>query len=423
MPEGTRPGGPASSRHELALAGVEPAVLFEVLPAEPPHFRQPRVVGAAVRRARRLVELRTQERPERAGAILRVLQRGREPVPGVAPLPLLGHEPASLSMPRCRETPDWAMPRMPVSSVTFRRSACSSRRIRRRASSPSRRNSGCRVPYTSIYMNVCLLASPARCGILTARCGAGCCHTRPDGTPALSVQGRRRCGARARRRAQGQPARSWCRLRAGWRRAASRRPRSTSLHGQRPEGARSGGGPRGAWRDAVEPARTAFPDLPLFIGGKSWAGASPRTSRLQGCDRLAGSSSSAIRCTRPAGRTSAATHICLDRRADAVRAGDARHLRHGRRDQGAPRPAAGARRCTRSPAATTRSRWPAAARPAPMAVLAQVLDAVDSWTWVSVARTTDFCRVFPFPLFAFGRHRPSALRPFARDFRVRPVEL
>src|SRR5262245_21511373 len=49
--------------------------------------------------------------------------------------------PLSRSIPRCRDTPDWAMPRIPVNSVTFRRSAVSRRSMRRRTSSPSSRNS------------------------------------------------------------------------------------------------------------------------------------------------------------------------------------------------------------------------------------------------------------------------------------------
>src|SRR6185369_13125563 len=47
--------------------------------------------------------------------------------------------PASLSMPRWRETPDCARPSTPVSSVTLSRSLASTRSRRSRASSPSSR--------------------------------------------------------------------------------------------------------------------------------------------------------------------------------------------------------------------------------------------------------------------------------------------
>jgi uncharacterized protein len=43
-----------------------------------------------------------------------------------------------------------------------------------------------------------------------------------------------------------------------------------------------------AWRDAVETARAVFPDLPLFIGGKSMGGRIASHVAAQGCDRLAG---------------------------------------------------------------------------------------------------------------------------------------
>lgn len=43
-----------------------------------------------------------------------------------------------------------------------------------------------------------------------------------------------------------------------------------------------------AWRDAVSTARDAFPDLPLFIGGKSMGGRIASRIAAQGCDGIAG---------------------------------------------------------------------------------------------------------------------------------------
>ena len=58
-----------------------------------------------------------------------------------------------MSRPRCRETPDCARPRTPVSSVTFSRSRASTRSSRSRASSPSSRYSA-EACLTSINLHV-----------------------------------------------------------------------------------------------------------------------------------------------------------------------------------------------------------------------------------------------------------------------------
>ena len=62
--------------------------------------------------------------------------------------------PASLSSPRWRDTPDWASPRMPVSSDTLKRSRLSVRSSRSRAGSPSIRK---RAEIASISINLSVM--------------------------------------------------------------------------------------------------------------------------------------------------------------------------------------------------------------------------------------------------------------------------
>ena len=112
------------------------------------HFLEPRVVRAALRRWPRRCR-------NGSGAAARAGRSRCSPpaAPGRGgsrcrpPSRCSATRPASFSMPRWRDTPDCARPRMPVSSLTFRRSAASSRRIRSRASSPSSRKSAHPTPY------------------------------------------------------------------------------------------------------------------------------------------------------------------------------------------------------------------------------------------------------------------------------------
>ena len=81
-------------------------------------------------------------------------QRGGDAVVGEAGLALLAQSsPASFSRPRWRDTPDCARPRMPVSSVTFSRSA---RAAAAAGAAPRRRAAGtgrARHAYLLIYMH------------------------------------------------------------------------------------------------------------------------------------------------------------------------------------------------------------------------------------------------------------------------------
>ena len=91
--EGTGPGRPAASRHELTrVACVGAAVRVEVLLPQPQHLLQPRLVGAHGRVDRPLLELVLERRPERPPAIAVLRERGRQAVVGEPGLLVLGDQ-------------------------------------------------------------------------------------------------------------------------------------------------------------------------------------------------------------------------------------------------------------------------------------------------------------------------------------------
>ena len=159
VPQRARPGGPAPARDDLAALAVR-AVIVEVLLPHAADFLEPRdrrrVRRASPGRARNAIAAAA--RPDRSRC-------GRSASPGarrkkVNPASRRSStRPASFSSPRWRETPDWAIPRIEVSSVTFRRSASSSRRMRSRASSPSSRKR----PAESISINLHALMPVVQC--------------------------------------------------------------------------------------------------------------------------------------------------------------------------------------------------------------------------------------------------------------------
>ena len=106
--ERARPRRPASSRHELAaIARVGPHVL-EVLSPQPQHFLQPRFIRLDERRIRRRVELRLQQRPQRALAV--ILHAGGQAIKAVGAVALLDDQPGFLEEP---EVPRHARLRQP----------------------------------------------------------------------------------------------------------------------------------------------------------------------------------------------------------------------------------------------------------------------------------------------------------------------
>ena len=129
--ERARPGRPAAARHQLPRV----AVGLEVLLAEPQHFLQPGLVLAHRLVVGRGGELRVEQRPERAVAV-GCAPRRRAGSRRSRPRALRRPGPASFSRPRWRETPDCATPRMPVSSLTLKRSWARTRSRRRRVASP-----------------------------------------------------------------------------------------------------------------------------------------------------------------------------------------------------------------------------------------------------------------------------------------------
>ena len=166
---------------------------------------------------------------------------------------------------------------------------------------------------------------PSRAGSPRAVRSAGCGSTRPSPTRCScspTAPGR----ACARRSWPGSPRRSA--------RSASPRCGSTS-----PTCRRDGGPPtvrRCSWRHGVRrsPRPSAGP-----AGGRCspaasrWAGGSRRWPPPRACPRP-GSCSSAIRCTRRGGPTRSAMRTWTRCRADALPAGDARHLRPARPARG-----------------------------------------------------------------------------------------
>ena len=87
-------------------------MLVEVLLAQPPHFLEPRIVGPPVGTLPGGLELRLEQRPQRSEAVVGVLEAGREAIPGVDALALLGDESGLLQHAevarhaRLRETED-----------------------------------------------------------------------------------------------------------------------------------------------------------------------------------------------------------------------------------------------------------------------------------------------------------------------------
>ena len=115
--ERARPRRPAPARHELT-ALVAGAVLREVLLAAaaalPPAAHRRRASPASRARTRRAA------RPTAAPARCDLgLELGDRRYQVNVPARSSATRPASRSRPRCRDTPDWATPRIAVSSETF----------------------------------------------------------------------------------------------------------------------------------------------------------------------------------------------------------------------------------------------------------------------------------------------------------------
>ena len=88
-----------------------------------------------------------------------------------------------------------------------------------------------------------------------------------------------------------------------------------------------------AWRDAIARARTELSGLPLFIGGKSMGGRIASQVASQGVEGVSGLVFLGYPLHppgKPEQRRDA--HLPGDRAADAVRPGQPRPVRHGRRD-------------------------------------------------------------------------------------------
>ena len=135
-----------------------------------------------------------------------------------------------------------------------------------------------------------------------------------------------------------------------------------------------------AWRDAITQARRELGGLPLFIGGKSMGGRISSQVASQGVEGVSGLVFLGYPLHppgKPEQRRDA--HLPAINEPMLFVQGSARRVRHGRRDPRSCCRSCSTRRCTKSPAATIRSRSAAAERRSRTRCLSAILDVVKSW--------------------------------------------
>ena len=217
--------------------------------------------------------------------------------------------PASRSRPRWRDTPDWASPRIEVSSDTFSDSRESNRRTRNRVSSP-RSRSKAEASLISMNLHVLIIVcNPAEIGQKqTWLTGTESAYARVS-TATGSQESNSR--ARSRRRSGRTAPVDGSRRKGPCRPRRARRDVQLSLYGCRKERARPRGGPRKGVRGRVDHAHRG--SIRSALRGRQVDGRPDCvTGRGEGLPhrRRPGSSSLGIHCIRRASLSSAATSIC-----------------------------------------------------------------------------------------------------------------